>query len=120
MPPKKIKASIAKKKDAKNSLKKEIYEKVAVMKQMNEKIAESLVNRIILDAKKTNDLSEEAMDKIRKEMLKEETLKQMVSELNSDLDEIVKDVDKESTTVFELQRAMALLENLTKYMEKKL
>ena len=42
--------------------------------------------------KKTNDLSEEAMDKIRKEM----------------------------TTVFELQRAMALLENLTKYMEKKL
>ena len=52
MPPKKIKASIVKKKDAKNALKKEIYEKVAVMKQMNEKIAESLVNRIILDAKK--------------------------------------------------------------------
>ncbi len=118
MAPKKIQVNIEK--SSKKNLQNEIHKKVKEMKQMNEKIAASLVDRIILDRKETSNLDPTVLKEIKKGILKEGIPKEMVMELNKDLDKIVEDVDKQTTTLQQLEHTMERLKNLTKYMEKKL
>lgn len=104
--------------EEKRHLRKEIHEKVKIMKRMNVTIAQVAVNRIIDGQKGT--ASDEVLEAIRKQTLESGIAKEMVSELNGVVDKIIKDVDEGWVALNHIVYVKCRLDALMEEMKNKL